>query len=530
MARKGFGKAKLAEITGLADQVTGEGDERTDIQKDFAKYANDPVGFIEGELGEKLTEQQKILCLSVRDNRETNCQASHGVGKSHISSRLVLWWIYAVGGLAITTAPTKRQVEQILWGEIRRTFDRKSLPGERGMTFVRLTESARAYGFTASSTNSNAFQGVHFDKLLVVQDEACGISPEIDDGASACVTGGSNRLLRVGNPIVSGVPFEFACKRKHIRIPVWEHPNVAWAYERHDDGVHRLKPEVAEAILDASGEVTEQHLWAEWCPRDKIPGAVSIGWIEDVRAKKGETSAYWQTRVEGIFATDSEASVIPRSWFEAARARYDANPAHWDNLAAARQWQHGLDVGDGQDSHGFASWRGCVLYSVVEVQTKGDREDVSRATGLAKKLLESKPGHVAVDRGGVGSGALATLLEQKLNATGVHWGEAAKDPTQYLNSKAEDFWLLREDFRIGEIAIAPLGEYEEMLAEDWSNTHYEITSVGKTRIEDKSKTRKRLHRSPNVGDAAVIARRRQQRPVFHQSQATWSRSQFDFDS
>lgn len=495
----------------------------------YSAYASDPVGFIEKELGEQLTEQQKALCLSVRDNRETNCQAAHGVGKSHISSRLVLWWIYAVGGLAITTAPTKRQVEQILWGEIRRTFDRKNLPGERGMTFARLTESARAYGFTASSTNSNAFQGVHFDKLLVVQDEACGISPEIDDGASACVTGGSNRLLRVGNPIVSGVPFEFACKRKHIRIPVWEHPNVVWAYERHEDGIHRLKSEVAIAVLNEDGEVKEQHLWTEWCPRDKIPGAVSIGWIEDVRTKKGELSAYWQTRVEGIFATDSEASIIPRSWFEAARARYDANPAHWDNLAASQQWQHGIDPADGGDDDGEASWRGPVLYRVKAITTKGDREDISRGIGRSIKRLQEAPGQMAVDRGGVGAGTLSGLLEQKQSAVGIHWGEAAKDPAQFLNSKAEDYWNLRELLRTGSVAIAPLGEFEEMLAEDWSGVHYETTSNGKTRIEDKGKSRKRLHRSPNVGDAAVIASRRGQKPVFHQSQATWSRSQNIFD-
>lgn len=519
-------KAQTLEFLRELEEVAGEGEGK---QGDYSNYVSDPIGFIEKELKEFLTEQQKEICLSVRDNKETNVPAAHGVGKSFLSARLVIWWIYAVGGLAITTAPTKRQVEQILWGEIRRLFDRMRLPGERGVTFVRLTESARAFGFTSSATNSNAFQGIHFDKLLVIEDESCGISPEIDDGASACVTGGSNRLLRVGNPIVSGVPFEYACKRRQIRIPVWDHPNVSWAYELNIDGIHRLKPEVSAVLLDERGEVKPQEQWAEWCPKDKIPGAVSISWIEDARQNKGEGSHYWETRVEGRFATDSEASIIPRSWFEAARARYDADPTYWDNQAAAQQWQHGIDPADGGDDDGEASWKGPVLYRVKSITTKGDREDISRGIGRCIRQLQNQPGQMAVDRGGVGAGVLSGLLEQRQNAVGIHWGEAAQDSAQFLNSKAEDYWLLREDMRKGLVAIAPLGEFEEMLAEDWSGTHYEETSVGKTRIENKSKTKKRLHRSPNAGDAAVIARRRSRAVTFHESTATWSRSQFDFD-
>lgn len=185
---------------------------------DYSEYAADPVGFIEIELGEKLTEQQKAIALSVRDNRETNVQAAHGVGKSHLSSRLALYWIYCVGGMVITTAPTARQVNQIIWGEIRRAYCKLSLPGDLGKTFLILTEDARGFGFTAG--DSNGFQGIHKDKLLVIQDEACGISDEIDEGASSCATGENNRILRIGNPIVTDNPFERACARRHIRIPV----------------------------------------------------------------------------------------------------------------------------------------------------------------------------------------------------------------------------------------------------------------------------------------------------------------------
>ena len=486
----------------------------------YSQYATDPVKFIEAELGETLTPSQKDIALSVLHNRETNIQAAHGVGKSHLSSRLAIWQIFCNGGMVITTAPTKRQVVEILWGEIRKTHGKLKLSGDIGQTFLRLSEQARGFGFTSST--SNGFQGIHHDRLLVIQDEACGISTEIDEGASSCATGAANRLLRIGNPIESGGSFEKACKRSHIRIPVWEHPNVAWAYEQHLDGVHRLKPDVAAAILDAKGVVKPPSQWADWCPQDQIPGAVSVSWIEDARSKYGEGSAYWQSRVEGFFPEDAGSSIIPRSYFLAARARYDDNPEHWDNLAAQHESRHGFDVGDGQDDHAWSRWRGAVLYNVECYPTKGDREDVTRGTGIAKRHLNEFGGSINVDRLGVGAGMLASLLEQGCDAHGVAWSESAADPAQFQNSKAEDFWKLREAFRTGEVAIAPLGDIEEMVMEDLAGTYYEETSTGKIRIEDKQKkTRKRLHRSPNAGDAVCLGFRQIAIEHWGESAVSW---------
>lgn len=487
----------------------------------FRKYAEYPVEFIEKELGFWLTDQQKAIAVNVRDRRETNVQASHGCGKTFLASCLAIWWVLCVEGLCITTAPTKRQVVELLWGEIRRTHGRLNLPGTSGQTFFKLSEDSRAYGFTANDNNSNAFQGIHHPRLLVIEDEACGISPDIDDGASACVTGAGNRFLRIGNPIKTNTPFQRVCAKKHIRIPVWDHPNVRWAYELHEDGIHRLKAEVAAVVFDENGEVKDQEFWPDWCQRDVIPGAVSIAWIEDARTKKGEKSAYWLSRIEGLFALDSASSIIPRSLFLAARARYDADPEHWDAIARRSKWRHGMDVGDGNDDHALSSWRGPVLYAIDKMATQGDDEDTSRAARWAFDILQRQAGSIGIDNCGVGSGALSELRTKLREAGeqdpedlafGVNFGSSPTiDPSEseddhFLaeNFKIELYWTLREALRKGEVAIAPLGEYEEELMEDWSGTYYEPGTKGKTRIEDKNKkTRKRLQRSPDCGDAAV---------------------------
>lgn len=485
--------------------------------KDFdgSQYKKDPVGFIQDKLGVTLTPEQIEIAESVCDRRETNVQAAHGVGKTFLAAQLVLWWVLSVGGEAITTAPTARQVETLLWKEIRKVVKSRQLPGLEALnlTDYKITEHAKAWGFTANDRNSNAFQGVHAQDLLVVEDEACGISQEIDDGAVSCVTGSENRIVRIGNPITPNNPFQDACARNHIRLPVWTHPNVAWAYERDEDGIHRLKPEVAEAIIDpVTGEILPQSQWPEWCPRDVIPGAISVYYIEETARPRGEGSSFWQSRIEGLFPEDSAQSVIPRSYFIAARQRYDQAPKDWDEISDLHSSRFGLDVGDGGDPHALARWCGPVLYSIAKMPTRGDMLDANRAAGMSSRQMKAYPGSgITIDRG-FGSGVIGILKEQELNAHGVHWGQAARDNKTYLNAKAEDFWLLREALRKGEVAIAPLGDLEDELMDDLAGTYFEETSAGKIKIEKKELTRERLKRSPDCGDATVFGFRQLPKP------------------
>ncbi len=476
----------------------------------FIQYASKPVEFAkEVLLIPYLTEEQERVLESIRDNRETNVQAAHGVGKTFLAAIAVLWWVFAVGGTAITTAPTENQVKELLWSEIRKAYDkhRLKLGGERLTQSLRFSESARAYGFTARDYSPDSFQGKHGEKLLAIQDEANGITVDIDDGFEACITGGQNRGLRIGNPVTSGTPFEKSCQNSRIVIPVWNHPNVKWAYQKDDEGRYQLKPEVAQHIftINENGHKTvkPQTEWPEHFPRDVIPGAVSISWIESIRQKKGEQSTYWTSRVNGLFPTDSKYSIIPVTWFMKARARYDASPAYWDEMAKPHEWRHGLDVGDGSDPHALASWKGPVLYAVDQKETIGDMKDVERAKNWGLKTMKEKPGKIKVDNIGVGSGALAGILQHTDKAYGFKFSEGSSDRARFVNLKAESFWELREAFRLGEVAIAPLGVYEDQLRLELSQTYYEEQNDGKIKMELKAKTIKRLGGSPNLADAAV---------------------------
>lgn len=501
---------------------------------DWSPYATDPEGFVRRALSRTvtvITPDQIRVMRSILEHQETNVQAAHGVGKTAVASWLVLWWVFAVKGLAISTAPTFTQVKELLWSEVRRHYDAAKgvLGGDRNELSVKLTETARGYGFSTRDYDTNAFQGRHAAKMLLIQDEACGISATIDDAFESCLTGTDNRALRIGNPVTPGTPFDEACKRRHIRIPVWGHPNVAWAYEQNAEGVYELRPDVAATILNPEGEVTPQTQWPPEYPRDVIPGAVSVLWIENVRHRKGVGSGYWQSRVDGYFPEDAEQSLVPRSWFLAAKARYQADREAWDNDGA---WNYGLDVGDGQDPHAIAALRGSVVALAGIKNTRGDRLDTMRAASWALGYLRQHPGQIFVDRVGVGSGTLGTILNSleaahdavksgeiteddadfallSCAAFGVAWGASArgkKARSQYANLKAQQCWMLREAFREGVIAVSDDldPDIEEMLIEELAGIYWD-DSADKIRIEDKKKTRERIGRSPNIADALIMA-------------------------
>lgn len=470
-------------------------------QTPYFKYEKDPLGFAVDVLKiRNLTHEQKTILISVRDNSETNVQACHGVGKTFISAVIVLWWVLAVGGKAITTAPTENQVKNLLWSEIRELHGSHRLAGVMSTTTLNLTEKARAYGFTSREYSPDSFQGIHGERLLAIQDEANGIAQMIDDGFESCVTGSDNRGLRIGNPVTPNTPFHKACKNSKIKISAWSHPNVSWAYQKNVDGIHVLKPDVKARIMDDKGEVLPQDQWPKEFPKDIIPGAVSISWIEKQRKKKGVTSSYWLSRVEGEFPEDSAFALIPKSWFMAARARYDANPDAYKEGAK----RHGVDVGDGSDPHAYATMRGDCLAVVEEQVTTGDEQDNSRCVAHVKQIAQ-KDESINVDNIGVGAGVVSALRDGGYKAAGFNFADGSKEEG-LLNKRAEAFWTLRKAFRDGNIAIAPLGDdYEDQLMDELSEIQYVEMANGKIKIEDKKSIIKRLGRSPNLADAVCYA-------------------------
>src|SRR5690349_8689124 len=105
-----------------------EGDE-------LQRYAADPVGFAVEVLGGEPWERQAEILLAVRDCPRVTVRSAHGVGKTWVAACAALWFLYTRSPVTVlTTAPTHRQVKEILWREIRRLHATANRRAERPTT------------------------------------------------------------------------------------------------------------------------------------------------------------------------------------------------------------------------------------------------------------------------------------------------------------------------------------------------------------------------------------------------------------
>jgi hypothetical protein len=479
----------------------------------FPEYKDRPVEFLFDKLNFVCTKEQADICNSVRDNRVTNVQASHGVGKTAISARLALWYLFAVGGQVVTTAPTFRQVKNLIWKEIRSTHSRFSqiLGGTCNTLDLFVNPSVFAIGFSSSDHNTDAFQGMHADYFLFIQDEANGISPLVDDGFISCATGENNRILRVGNPVCPYTPFYYSCQQSSTRLSCWGHPNVSWAYQVGPDGTHRLKPDIAVQIISPQGDVKPQDEWPAELPRDLIPGAVSISWIEGIRKSRGEGTAYWLGRVEGIFPVDSTDSLFPIATLHRIRDKSISSRSELLELHKNKSLSVGLDCGDGGDDSAISILRGHLVVHCELLPTVGDGYDGDRLSARTKELQAEygEFGAVAYDASGVGSwldGPLKSWFKGRVHR--IKWGEAASKKQDYGNLKAEQFdelakLLKGDDFEGGFLCSEE--SWNALLKEFASITRRDVRDGSKMYLVSKKELREKLGHSPDLLDSLVLA-------------------------
>lgn len=205
---------------------------------------NDPVGFSAEVLGVDLVPlQRRALESLLIPPYCTLCPSANEQGKTLGAACAVLWW-YCTRSPAIvpTTAPTKRQVEDLLWKEIRRLARISKIPLNLPF-FPRAARIERAaddfaYGFTAR--DSTSAQGQHGPNILLVIDEATGVDPEIWQSFESQFSPPGHAWLVLYNPTDSGsrVFLEQTGSERHndrlgarswhvVRMSALDHPNIA---------------------------------------------------------------------------------------------------------------------------------------------------------------------------------------------------------------------------------------------------------------------------------------------------------------
>jgi len=420
------------------------------------KAKADPLFFIRHVLGGTLTPDQVRVCESVRDNRRTAAPAGHAVGKSYVASCLVLWFLGTrPGSKVITTAPTWRQVEEVLWREIAVAHARSLQPFGGRMMATQLEMGPEWFAIGISTDDPTRFQGIHAPEMLLIFDEATGVDREIWDAGEALAVGPNDRFLAIGNPTDPTSRFKQVCdsgKWNVVEISVENHPNV----------------------LEG---------------RQIIPGAPSREWVaERLEDYGGRESPLYRARVLGRWPDAGDDVLIPLALVESAQARWQE--------AQGRPQAAGCDVARfGADETVVATIDGAGNVAPLIIRRGQDL----MATAGHLRFINAR--RTMVDDTGLGGGVTDRLREQSFHVEPVNFGEAAEEPERFTNRRAELWWTLREALKAGRLGLPD----DRRLAADLTNVKYGFDSKGRIKLEAKDDLRKRLGRSPDRGDALALA-------------------------
>src|SRR5439155_22774811 len=100
--------------------------------------------------------------------------SAHDTGKSYCAAVAALYWHYSYDpGLVLTTAPTEKDVIDILWAEIRTLAQRAGLcPPFIGPKAPEIYDHENHYAKGYVSRLGQGFQGRHRPRMLFIKDEA----------------------------------------------------------------------------------------------------------------------------------------------------------------------------------------------------------------------------------------------------------------------------------------------------------------------------------------------------------------------
>ena len=426
-----------------------------------------PQVFARRVLGVNLWGKQEEALAALAQHRRVAVKSGNGLGKGFSAAIAVLWFLHSHDpAIVLSTAPTFRQVRHILWRQIHSLHRRapQTLGGKLLDTRWELAQDRYAMGLSADTADQ--FQGFHSPNMLMVVDEAEGVSDEIYEAIEAVLTTEEPRLLLIGNPTTASGAFRRAFYQERslyhcITISALDSPNVR------------------------AGRVV-------------IPGLTTARWVAERRQIWGEDNPLYRARVLGEFPDRAEDTLLRLSELEAAAARYTEEPAA-DNQPSAAETVLGVDVARfGSDHSVILRRRG---HRVVDIRTFNGMDTMELAGWVAAAIREFQPTQTCIDEVGVGAGVVDRLREQGYGVRGVNAAHAARQKEVFANLRAETYWRLRELFAAGEISIPP----DQQLLGELAALRYSYDSQGRILLESKENMRQRGIPSPDKADALMLA-------------------------
>lgn len=457
------------------------------------QYPDSTRAFVTETLGDHLWSKQEEICDALDAHRFVAARSAHACGKSHVAARVAEAFLHRhERSIVVTTAPTNRQVKNVLWRYINAVYGRNKdkLLGRCLQMSHEIAADWYAIGFKGSNDNTDALQGFHATRLLLIVDEAAGVPEPVFDAADAILTGAGASCLLIGNPTSASGTFRRAFHQDRdlwhgITISAYDSPNFT-----------------------AFGITRDDMLSGAWV--DKVagrpmpyPALIDPHWVARQIRRHGADSPFVISRVDAEFADDAGDTLIPLALIERADAAAGELVA-----AEGTRYEAGLDVARfGDDESSLTLRRG------PEVHWQHSWSKASTTETTARTIHELTryrigPGDVTikVDATGIGAGVADELREQGWDAVDVVFGAKSSDREKWPNLRHELWWQLRDRFHDGRIAPVAGAALDEVAMAQASDVKVKYdTRHTMPLIESKDEAKRRGVKSPDRAESWVLA-------------------------
>ena len=240
-------------------------------------YYDKPVEFGKDLLNIDYDEWQANVLNDLAQHDKVSVRSGQGVGKTALESGAILWFLtcrpYAK---IIATAPTMKQLYDVLWAEVAKWLNNSLIKELLKWTKTKVYmvgDSERWFATARTATKPENMQGFHEDHMLIVVDEASGVSDAIMEAILGTLSGMDNKLLLCGNPNnIEGVFYD-------------SHNSDRDKYKTHKVSSYdskRTNKENIQMILDkygADSDVARVRVYGEF-PKGALDSFISLEVVE----------------------------------------------------------------------------------------------------------------------------------------------------------------------------------------------------------------------------------------------------------
>jgi hypothetical protein len=488
-------------------------------ERSFEKYQSDPVAYAREVLKVTLTpDQQDIIKHLLIPPCKVLVPSGHDVGKSFLGAVAACFWYDCFNpGVVISTAPTERDVIDVLWTEIRLLRMRAGLNTRwAGAKAAEIFDTPDHYAKGYTARRGESFSGRHRNRMLFIFDEATGIPGIYFDTLRTMFDPAlGHAALALFNPISTDAHVyledKFEDERDQeaqqwhrFRLSALNHPNV----------LAELRGEKAPILGAVSLRMINE--WIDlWCePADVDLLATDIEW-PPASGKWYRPGPNFQSRCCGLWP-----SLGDNIWSDALWAACESKEPIYPSTDELPQIGCDTAMGKGEDFHAIHLRWGAVSHhhetsnsmdavricERIRTVAQMGAELMTKNRPPQMKPIDPKQIFIKIDDDGTGNACVAILSREGYNIRGIGAGTVASKQDRYPRKRDELWFQTADRAKVGGVSVKMLDKKtrlrirKQLMAPCW-----DVDPRGRRHVEPKDLTKEKIGRSPDDADAFNLA-------------------------